>query len=295
MVGKHRKVYVHFKNKNRNLSLVAAKDHLNNIADSAKLYKTILNPTANRHRTPSIGELLIQIDNTGMASCRPFLLAVLRAFDAVALSENEVCIILNETLILLVRRKTTELPTTKYDVMFPNLLGKIISEPNKIRALQDAFKKDEVWVSDQEFRYALEHNSMYRSKDLQFSRMVLVELDKKLQSYGQFPDYTTLHTIEHVLPQSLDDAWRHYLGSDAQDENLVKLTNSLGNLCLLSGPANSAAGRTPFEAKQNSYSPVCALTREIKQHKGPWNLKAIKDRSSTLAILALETWKWSNA
>jgi hypothetical protein len=293
MVGKHRKVYVHFKSKHHNLSLVAAKEHLNNIADSAKLYKTILNPTANRHRTPSIGALLIHIDNTGMASCRPFLLAVLRAFDAHALTEQEVCSVLNEALTLLVRRKTTEQSTTKYDVMFPNLLGKIVSEPDKIRALQEAFKNEDVWVSDQEFRHALENNSMYRSKDLQFSRMVLIELDKKMQVHGQFPDYTTLHTIEHVLPQTPDDAWKKYLGTDAGDEDLVRLTNSLGNLCLLSGPANSAAGRTPFESKQNGYSPVCALTREIKQHTGTWNLLAIKERSARLAGLGLDTWKWS--
>src|SRR5262249_4101639 len=151
-------------------------------------------------------------------------------------------------LVLLVRRKMTELSTTQYDVMFPGLLGKIINEPNQLRALHEQFKKQGVWVSDHEFRDALMTKPAYRTRDIPFSRMLLIEIDRKFEVYGQLPDYSTLNSIEHVIPQTLDKAWTEYLGAEAKDDHLPVVVDTIGNLCLLSVPANSAVGQNPFTA-----------------------------------------------
>jgi hypothetical protein len=71
-------------------------------------------------------------------------------------------------------------------------------------------------------------------------------------------------------------------------------TDTIGNLCLLSGPANSAAGRDPFEARKEGYSPLTALARQIKEYTGHWDMKAIRDRSQKLAKEAVEIWAWAN-
>ena len=177
--------------------------------------------------------------------------------------------------------------------MFPGLLGRIVNEGHQIQALHEQFKKAGMWVSDQEFRDALVGRSLYRRGDLAFARMVLIEIDRRLQSHGQLPDYTTVNTIEHTLPQTLDEGWRRYLEGDADDERLEVLTNSLGNLCLLSGPANSSAGQDPFDKKRAGYSEVTALAREVKGYAGRWSLKAIEERSRALSDHALEIWAWS--
>src|SRR5262249_373887 len=158
------------------------------------------------------------------------------------------------------------LATTQYDVMFPSLLGKIINEANPIRALHDRFKNHAVWISDQEFEEAFRSKAAYRRNDLVFSRMLLIEIDKKLQDHGQLPDYTTVGTIEHMIPQTLDERWTSYLRADAEDEHLPVVIDTIGNLCLLSGPANSAVGQDPFESKKQAYSPVTALARQIKHY-----------------------------
>jgi len=294
MVGKHRKVYVHFKGKNRNLSSASAKQQLSDIFSGASLYRSIREPDSHPYKDEQVNQLLISIGNTRMDSSTPFVLSVLRAHVAGTLIENGARSILQETLVLLVRRKMTELPTTQYDVMFPQLLGKIVNEMDPIRALHDQFKKHTVWVSDQEFEAALINKPTYRGRDLAFSRMVLMEIDKTFQSHGQLPDYSTVRTIEHTLPQTLDDPWKAYLGKDAEDEHLFTLTHSLGNLCLLSGPANSSVGQDPFESKRSAYSPITALARQMKDHPGEWSLAAIRDRSKALAAKALEIWSWSN-
>ena len=294
MVGKGRKVYIHFKNKHRSLSATSARQQLNDIHSGASLYRTIRDPLTHRHRDEQINSLLVSIANTRMDSSTSFVLAVLRALSTDAVTEGQCRAVLNETLTLLVRRKMAELPTRQYDVMFPGLLGKIVNEGHQIRALHEQFKKVGMWVSDQEFRKALVERPLYRRGDLAFARMVLVEIDRRLQSHGQLPDYTTVNTIEHTLPQTLDDAWRRYLEGDADDERLEVLTNSLGNLCLLSGPANSSAGQDPFDEKRAGYSEVTALAREIKKYTGRWNLEAIQERSLALSDHALGIWAWSD-
>ncbi len=293
MVGRQRKVYIHFKVKNRNLSSQTAKSQLTDIYSCAPLYRTIREPIAHPHEDPKINQTLIALSDTRMDSCTPFVLSVLRELAKGSLQTSDVRQILWETLILLVRRKMTEQPTTQYDTMFPQLLSRIRTETDMIRALHDQFKRSAVWVSDQEFEYALVHKATYRSRDLAFSRMILIEIDKRFQAHGQFPDYSTVNTIEHTLPQNLDGVWKAYLGKDADDEHLEALTNSLGNLCLLSGPANSSVGQNPFDSKRASYSPITALARQMKEHVGPWNLAAITERSKLLAAEALKIWAWA--
>jgi hypothetical protein len=187
----------------------------------------------------------------------------------------------------------TELATTQYDVMFPSLLGKIINEPNPLRVLHERFRYHSVWISDQEFAEAIESKPAYRRNDLVFSRMLLIEIDKRLQTYGQLPDYSTVGTIEHMIPQTIDDQWKAYLGEESNDEHLPVVVDTLGNLALLSGPANSAAGQDPFESKKASYSPLTALARQIKEHQGRWDMKAVRERSRSLAKQALEIWAWA--
>jgi hypothetical protein len=293
MVGKHRKVYVHFKGKNRNLTSGAAKQHLADIFAGASLYRTITDPLSYPHKNEAINQLLISIGNTRMETSTPFVLSVLRAQAAGTLGNDMTRAILRETLVLLIRRKMTELATTQYDVMFPSLLGKFINEPNPIKVMQERFKHHEVWVSDDGFQEAVTNKTAYRRNDLAFSRMLLMEIDKKLQSYGQLPDYSTVGTIEHMIPQTLDDRWKKYLGAEAEDDYLPIIINTIGNLCLLSGPANSAAGQDPFEAKKAGYSPLTALARQIKEHTGRWDMKAVRDRSQKLAKEAVQIWAWS--
>jgi hypothetical protein len=294
MVGKHRKVYVHFKGKNRNLNSTSSKQHLADIFSGAPLYRTIIDPLSYPDKNDGINQLLIAVRNTRMESSTPFVLSVLQARATGALTDDQTEVILRETLILLVRRKMTELATTPYDVMFPQLLGKIINEANQVRALHDQFKKHTVWVSDQEFEEALKSKPTYRSRDLPFARMLLIEIDKQLQTHGQLPDYSTVNTIEHMIPQTLDEAWKTYLGADAEDEHLPLVIDTIGNLCLLSSPANSAVGQNPFDSKKAAYSPVTALARQIKEHKGRWDIAAVRNRSLDLAKKALEIWPWAN-
>jgi hypothetical protein len=94
------------------------------------------------------------------------------------------------------------------------------------------------------------------------------------------------------MPQTLDVEWKTYLGVEASDLNLERIKNSIGNLCLISKPANSFVGQDPFENKKNDYTNVSALTRDLKGRTEKWNIQSIRKRSQDLAKIALEIWSW---
>lgn len=294
MIGKGRRLYANFKNTNKKLSKQKAFDTINEIADNIDLFNQIVKPQdpSYKHFNKDINNLLIKIERTNMYSSIPFILALLREQKAGKLTDADVVTILNSLLVLLVRRKVCELKTTKYDVFFPSLLSKIINDPDKAKAFKDQVSKEDLWVSDQEFEEAFVNKPFYKQTELEFVRLVLQEIDKKMQSHGQLPDYSSINTIEHVMPQALDDEWKLYLGEEKNDLNLERIKNSIGNLCLISRAANSFVGRNPFEKKKNSYTDVSALTRDLKSRDVKWNIQEIKKRSKDLANKALEIWSW---
>lgn len=228
-----------------------------------------------------------------MDSSIPFTLSLLTELRAGKINDKDSVILLKSLLVLLVRRKVCELKTTKYDVFFPCLLSKIINEPDKAKAFQNQVISEQLFVSDQEFEEAFINKQLYRFKELEFTRLILQEIDRKMQAFNQLPDYSSINTVEHILPQELNQDWKDYLGAQSRDNTLETYKHTLGNLCLISRPANSHAGRDPFETKKEGYTEVSALTRDIKKRDGKWDITAIKQRSKDLAKQGLEVWKWS--
>lgn len=292
VIGKGRRIYTFYKMKHKKMTVADAKAFLDSLHSAYPSYNTIINPVVHRHPNSAMNNILINIGSTRMDACNPFLLAVLKTLSLGLINEADCLEMLQEVYVLVVRRKICEMPTQKYDIIFPNLLGKIINEPDKAKAIRDILITEGYYVSNQDFKDALVNRPLYRTRDLAFTRMVLKEIDKKMQPYNQLPDYTTLTTIEHVLPQTPDSEWKNYLGSDAANPELYKYTNTLGNLCMLSQPANSHAGRDPFDSKKRDYTDVSALTRDIKARKVTWSIHAIKARSEDLSKHALEIWAW---
>ncbi len=292
MIGKGRKLYTNFKNNNSKLEKQKAYDTINEIAENIDLFNHIIKPQDPKYKHPmtEINTILIKIEQTDMSSSIPFILAILKEQKGGKITDVDTIAILNILLILLVRRKVCGVATNMYDVFFPSLLNKIINEPDKIKAFKDQILKEELWVSDQEFKDSLINKSLYKQTESEFVRLILQEVDKKMQSHGQFPDYSSINTIEHVMPQTLNDEWKTYLGDEANDLTLERITNSIGNLCLISGKANSSIQQDSFETKKIRYTEVSALTRDLKGRTGKWNMQAIKIRSEYLAEKALEIW-----
>jgi uncharacterized protein with ParB-like and HNH nuclease domain len=293
LIGKGRTVYTFFKNSNKGLTSLKSKNIINSIFSYYPDYNFVVNPAEYPHGIGAINHLMEKINSTRMEGAYTFLLSVLKAFKENELTQNEVTELFQETLVLMVRRKYGELRTTKYDTIFPGMLGKLLGETHKIQRFQQIIRSEEYWVSDDEFSEWIVEKPLYRSKDLPFTNLILQDVDRKMQNFDQYPDYTTLNTVEHILPQTLDKGWEAYLGTEFNNEDLKRYTDTIGNLTLLSQPANSHAGQDPFLSKIEDYTLITALNRDIEKRKDKhWNIAAIKERSILFREKLLNIYAW---
>ena len=297
IIGKGRRLYVFFKQHNKQLDASAARRHLNEIADSAPLYHRILGESS--AGATALDVVLKKVGETNMSSCRPFLLAVLKTERDGAISAEEAASLVRTVYVLLVRRKVAELPVTRYDSFFPSLLDRIEERDGTDLAatLRDVIKQEGLWVGDDDFRDALLKSPVYRPREIGFTRLVLEEIDRHLATArgGELPDYSTLDTVEHVAPQDIrsSDDWQREMGDDAHRDDYSRVVNSVGNLCLRKRERNSEMGRRPFAEKQRLLceSPS-RLALDIADRAGPWNFAAIEQRSTELARTAAAVWAW---
>lgn len=292
-VGQGRKLYVHFKVRHRKLDKGTALSVLEQIMDYAPMYNYCTRPVTFKHPEPSVHRLLLHISATNMGVITPFLMALLMAHNKERITTSELTDVLRETYVLLVRRKITNLRVTKYTIFFPSLLNLIANEPNKVKAFHKEVQREGLWISNEEFEDAFLNKELYNPRELNFTRHVLEHIDRSMERHGELPDYTTIDTVEHVLPQKLDDRWRDALGDEADHLDLKRILNTIGNLSLNSRAANSSHGQKLFEEKQENYNTSSALANDLKNRQGPWNMAAVKQRSADLAKHALEVWKWN--
>lgn len=96
-------------------------------------------------------------------------------------------------------------------------------------------------------------------------------------------------TVEHLMPQTLSDEWKEYLGGEAK-ASLIYNTyiNNIGNLALLSRPLNSENSNDIWDnKKKNIQDAQFVLTNSIDKNC-KWDDNAITNRCEAITRLALK-------
>ncbi len=95
--------------------------------------------------------------------------------------------------------------------------------------------------------------------------------------------------LEHIMPQTLSEAWKSYLGSDAEKHE--EYLHRLGNITLLGRKLDIQASNRPFVDKKVAYydKSEFRITRELVAIDR-WDCTAIDKRQEQLAELACHVW-----
>ena len=117
--------------------------------------------------------------------------------------------------------------------------------------------------------------------------------DEKLDVYQTLIDND--YSLEHVMPQTLNEIWRTELGKDDADRVHGLWLNRIANITLLPLSDNISLSNSSFEAKcsaPNGYekSPL-KLNRDIAQNEH-WNENALESRNEKLLGKVLELWPY---
>ena len=129
----------------------------------------------------------------------------------------------------------------------------------------------------------------YGGMDTRATRAVLCAITD-WETWGEVPCGKL--TVEHIMPQTLNEAWHNDLGDRAEEIHGRHL-HRLGNLTLCGGKWGSALSNHGFERKKELYKESAVrMTRKLAELP-KWDEDAIRGRAEKLAQKALTLWPWT--
>jgi len=136
---------------------------------------------------------------------------------------------------------------------------------------------DSRFPDNNEFMESLMKNQIDTSQ----ARVLLTFLENS--ETKNIPVKITDITIEHLMPQTLTDWWKEYLGNEWQKIYETNI-NMLGNLTIMSSGYNSAASNSPWYDKRPLFEKVqFTITSEIYNKFSEWREFDMNYRTRILA------------
>lgn len=196
-------------------------------------------------RVTSIRERLENIKDIKVTTSYPLLLRLFDARQSQVLDDVELekCLGLIESFV--VRRAICGVPTNALNKVFPQL-AKNFPSADYFRWLQRSLASSSGnarFPKDAEFASAFMSQPQYGRGT---TRFILCRLERSF-NHKETVDLSTA-TIEHIMPQTLNQEWKDELGLDAENVHST-LINTFGNLTLTG--YNSELGNLPFSDKKS--------------------------------------------
>jgi hypothetical protein len=229
---------------------------------------------------------------------------------ASAASDEEKAKLYNLIASYVIRRALCEgLSGKNYNNTFIRIAGRLKSNGVSCAAFAEAFAdsdKDTVrFPGDDEFKTAITKHRQYGRIPQPRLKLILSELE--MASRDQYDEAAGLQenlTIEHILPDGWTSYWKMQDGTKVPDdlrtgmneaqlaaiEERESIKHTLGNLTLLTPPANFEAQNYDFEKKRPRLrTSLLAMNKDLADQT-EWSEAEIHARAEKLANLAIALW-----
>ncbi|HEY9864986.1 MAG TPA: DUF262 domain-containing protein [Candidatus Obscuribacterales bacterium] len=273
-------IYAAIKTKLKNMDATEAVEaEAQSMLRFGEFYARFLFP--DQEETTSISECLENINELQVTTSYPLLL---RLFDACQTGhlidvELEKCLKLIESFV--VRRAVCKIPTNSLNKLFIQL-AKNFPEADHTKWLQRSLSSSRRFPKDAEFDIAFIKQPQYGSR---ITRFILCRLEQSFK-HKETVDLSKV-TIEHVMPQTMNQEWKDELGAEAEKIHNTWL-DTFGNLTLTG--YNSELGNLPFsEKKAKLQNTHIELNRWILQQEN-WRVPEIEERAKSLLLIANKIW-----
>ncbi len=147
----------------------------------------------------------------------------------------------------------------------------------------------DIYIQDDSFRslFELKILNTNNSSNKKLVRYILYNLEAQWIGGSSFDFSNDSGTIEHILPENLNNDWDENFSEDDHARNLYKL----GNMTLLETKKNNKeAANKAFNTKLSVYqSSKYAITNSLDFQE--WNVNAIKSRQAKQAKVACGRWQ----
>lgn len=235
------------------------------------------------HPSEAVAEAIQMLIDLETTTAFPLALRLLDMLDQGEVSDQVVAEALRRVAGFVFRRKVCAMASTGYVRWFAFACkDKYLEHEEGTLAGLTAFLREKGYPTDEQFNEAFKQFELFRSD---YKRAALEALE---QSYDhrERADLSQAQ-VEHVMPQTLTDAWRSALGPDAERLH-ERLLHVPGNLTL--SAYNGELANDSFAEKRPEYERSnIALTRHLANLKR-WGREEIEARSHALAQQATEIW-----
>jgi uncharacterized protein with ParB-like and HNH nuclease domain len=249
-----------------------------------EFYREFIDPPAAKNpRVRNRLQALIDID---MTISYPLLLRLFDAHERKVIADSDLLDALATIESYLVRRFLCGLPSNALSRIFVQL-AKYFQEENTASWLRNSLSSESSarrWPGDDEVKQAILYQSQYGRKA---TRYVLLAIERSFEHKEPIDLEQAAITIEHILPQTLNDEWQTMLGPKATEIH-GRWVDTLGNLSLTG--YNYELGNMAFSEKRKFFQEShLDLNRWIGE-KNEWNEHTIAERAAMLTQHALALW-----
>jgi hypothetical protein len=209
----------------------------------------------------------------------PLLLSLFAARDQGRITADRLALAIRMLSGFILRRFVVGESSRGYGQVFVRGVDRIAADP--VESLED-FLLERGWPDDGAFTSAFVRFPLY----LRGYKKVVLEALERARNHKEPADLTKAE-VEHVMPQTLNDAWRADLGAQAEQIHSEWLHRP-GNLTL--SAYNKELWNHPFPVKRSRYvQSNIVLTREVGEATS-WSAAEIEARGQRLAAAATTIW-----
>lgn len=286
-------VYSRFRDRGQALSVVQFEEELRTIKRFAAYYDTLLRPE--RESDKEVRRQLERLGVVESATAYPFLLFLYDEWQQGRISRNELLVCLRIIETYMVRRFLNRDSTNYLNKMFPTLIKDIRERgaadvPTALRKALGSRNEP----SDVRLRQSAETLSLYGGDKITRQKLALIfdGINRRLSAGSDA--YTVLSddpTIEHIMPQTLTEDWKHDLGENWQLD--YGLLHTLGNLTVVTQEWNSQLSNSSYAIKRPKLAEHGLLLNQVyfrTEAPGRWNGDAIRRRAQWLISKVTEIW-----
>lgn len=281
---KKKDVYVKLKQQADKANVI---HYLKELAVFATYYDKLLHPE--KESNEKIQYYLKRIQQFEARTAFPFLLYVYRDFDVKKYSLEQFIEILSIIDNFIVRRYVCNIESKPLNKMFGSLYNQLkpYSEADSIQELK-AFLQVRGYPKDTEVLHELKHSPLYGGGDKREKCKFILSVLEETYGHKEKVDLSKA-TLEHIMPQTLTEAWKKELGANFEDVH-EKYLHVIGNLTLTG--YNSELSNEPFETKKKYYGKSNFELNKDLVNYSTWDEQAINNRAEKLYESFILAWSY---
>jgi uncharacterized protein with ParB-like and HNH nuclease domain len=266
-----------------------ALSHLQDLYKFADYYSRLLNPELENNL--KVRKRLIRINRLEVATVYPFLLNCYDEWMQKRISENELIEIFHILGNFLIRRFVCNVQTRGLNRIFALLYSQVIKDvdidSNAFVERVKSVLQTKDYPKDAEFKERLLDVKLYGSNRSEKARLILESIEESFRHKEQI-SFDNL-TIEHILPQTLNNWWKDHLGQDWEITYELFL-HTIGNLTLTA--YNGELSNSDFVTKKKEYQNSHLELNSYFQDIDTWKREDIEKRAENLSHEIVNIWKY---